>query len=269
MKLSIVIVNYKTPALLKLCINSIQESSQNLKPEIIVVDSQSQEETQEMLREDFPDVSFFPFEENVGYSRAVNLGLKKSSGQYILVLNADIISFEGTISKMVNFMENHSQVGMIGPQLINFNNTVQDSCYQFITPKTILYRRTFLGRLPFAKKTLRNFLMKDWDHQSTKQVDWLLGAALMVRRAALDKIGLMDERFFLYCEDVDWSRRFWEKGYQVVYFPEAKMAHYHRRLSADRKGILGIFNPATRIHIKSALKYFFKYDFKNHKVVKS
>lgn len=265
MKLSIIIVNYKTPALLKLCIKSILESS-NLEPEIIVVDNESQEETQEMMREDFPYVSFVPVKENIGYAKAVNIGLKKSSGQYVFVLNPDIISFKGAIDRMVNFMESNPAVGMLGPQLINFNNTIQDSCYRFITPKIILYRRTFLGHLPFAKKTLAKFLMKDWDHQSTREVEWLLGAALMVRKEALDKVGLMDERFFLYFEDVDWSRRFWQNGYQVIYFPEAKMAHYHRRLSADRKGILGVLNPVTRIHIKSAIKYFFKYGLKNRKV---
>jgi len=149
---------------------------------------------------------------------------------------------------------------LIGPQLLNFNGSVQESCFCFYRPLTILYRRTWLGKTKKGKADLDRFLMKDFDRQTTRPVDWLLGAALMVRASALKQIGPMDERFFLYFEDVDWCRRFQADGWGVVYFPEAKMHHYHGRTSKKSGGIRDIFfNKYTWIHLASAVKYFWKY----------
>lgn len=257
--LSIIIVNYKTPALLKLCIKSILSSSITEKPyELIVIDSATQEESEELIRFDFPDIVFLPFEENIGYAKAVNAGIKIAKGDPILILNPDIIATKDSIRKMVEFIENNPRVGILAPQLINFNGTRQDSCFRFYKPSTILYRRTFLKHLPLAKKNLNEFLVKDYDHKAPRRVDWIMGSAMMISRTALKKVGPMDERFFMYFEDVDWCRRFWQTGFKVIYFPYAKMYHYHQRSSAAH-GILGIFNKATRIHIHSAIKYFQKY----------
>jgi GT2 family glycosyltransferase len=101
--------------------------------------------------------------------------------------------------------------------------------------------------------------MEDYDHSATADVDWLLGAVLMVRRSALEKVGLLDERFFLYFEDTDWCRRFWAAGFRVVYCTEATMVHYHERLSAQGSWFLSPFRRSTRIHISSAVKYFSKW----------
>jgi len=262
MRLSIIIVNYKTPALLKLCIKSIQNSSLSIPSEIIAINSATDEESEELIRFDFPEVTFFGFKENVGYAKAVNAGIKKSKGDFILILNPDIIVTEGSIKKMLEFMEENPQVGILAPQLINFNGTPQNSCFRFYKPLTILYRRTIFKHLPFAKRALDEFLIKDYDYKTPRDVDWVMGSAMMVTRAALKTIGLMDERFFMYFEDVDWCRRFWQAGLRVVYFPYAKMYHYHQRLSATHQGVLGIFNKATRIHISSAVKYFQKYGLK-------
>ena len=101
--------------------------------------------------------------------------------------------------------------------------------------------------------------MMDWDHRSNQPVDWLLGACLMVRKSAISQVGLMDERFFLYFEDVDWCRRFWQNGYQIYYVADAEMIHYHQRLSAEYQGLRSLFSSLTRIHIASWLKYMAKY----------
>jgi len=157
-------------------------------------------------------------------------------------------------------MKSNSDVGLCGPKLLNFNESMQPSCFRFYTPLTIIYRRTFLGRLSFAKKRLDEFLMKDFDHKSTKEVDWLMGSALMTKRSAIQKVGLMDSRFRLYFEDVDWCRRFWEGGYKVIYYPDAKMYHYHGRGSAGKNMFKALIsNRLTWIHILSGTKYFIKY----------
>jgi hypothetical protein len=125
---------------------------------------------------------------------------------------------------------------------------------------TIAYRRTFLGKFSFAKKHLDWFLMNDYDHKNPKEVDWIMGSAVMISRVAMEKVGLLDPRYFMYMEDVDWCRRFWENGFKVVYLPFAKMHHYHGKGSAKGGAIRSLlFNKYTWIHIASGIKYFKKF----------
>ncbi len=254
MDLSVIIVNYKTPEILNLCVKSLKETISEISYEVIIVDIESEYKTEYLFRESFPEAKFIPTNENLGYSKSVNLAIKNSDSEskYLLVLNADIIVKKQAVNNLFRFMEREERVGISGPQLLNFDNSVQDSCFRFYTPKIILYRRTFFKNFSFSKKALENFLMRDCDHSQTQAVEWLMGSALFVRRSALEKTGLMDERFFMYFEDVDWCRRFWSNGYRVMYLPEAKMAHYHGKQSTGSKKY-------ALIHIISALKYFIKY----------
>jgi GT2 family glycosyltransferase len=261
MDLSVSINSYKNPELLKLCIDSIKKNIDNLvKYEIIVADSSTGEETEVMMREEYPDVKFFPNKENVGFQSLHRIGVEKSQAPYILFLNGDIVVTKGSVGKLLDFIKGDKRVGLAGPQLLNFNGTLQYSCMRFYKPLTILYRRTFLGRLGFAKKHLDWFMMKDYDHENPKEVDWVMGSALMASREAVEKVGFMDPRFFMYMEDVDWCRRFWENGYKVVYYPYSKMYHYHGRGSAKGGLFYSLFfNKLTWVHIFSAVKYFKKY----------
>lgn len=260
MQLSIIITSYKNPELLKVCIDSIKKNLTLADYEIIVADSETEEKTELMMREDYPEIKFLPFKDNVGFQHLVKKGFEASSGEYILILNGDIIVKKGSVEQLLEFLKNNPTVGIIGPKLLNFNETLQYSCFRFYSPLTIIYRRTFLGKFGFAKKHLDNFLMKDFDHQNIKEVDWLMGSALMASRNAIEKIGLMDPRFKMYLEDTDWCRRFWENNYKVVYFPRSEMYHYHGRGSAG-KGVLRLLlsNKLTWIHIFSAIRYFLKY----------
>ncbi len=217
-----------------------------------------------MINNDWPEVKFSLFKKNTGYANIVNVGLQKASGDYLLVLNADIIVEKDSLKKMMEYLSVNQKVGLLGPQLLNFNGTIQESCFRFHRLLTIVYRRTFLGKTGWGKKELDRFEMKDFDHRSIREVDWLLGAAMMLKRQALKEVGFMDERFFLYFEDTDWCLRFWKKGWSVVYFPEAGMHHYHGRLSKKTRGVADLFfNKYTWIHIFSAMKYFWKY--RNHR----
>ncbi|MGW8184871.1 MAG: glycosyltransferase family 2 protein [Candidatus Moraniibacteriota bacterium] len=265
MDLSIIITNYKNPDLLRLCINSILDNVKNISYEIIVADSDTEEVTEMMMREDFPQVKFFPFFENVGFKKLVNTGIENSLGEYFLILNGDILVKENSIEKMLAYIKNDATLGMIGPKLLNFNGTPQDSCFRFYKPITIVYRRTVLGKLPFAKRHLDWFLMRDYDRKEPKDVDWLMGSSIMIPRQAFEKVGPMDDRFFMYMEDVDWCRRFWEKNLRVVYFPLAEMLHYHGKGSGKNGFFYSIFcNRLTWIHISSAMKYFLKYQGKKN-----
>jgi len=260
MLLSIIITHHKTPDLLKLCLDSAQAAGQGLEQEILVLDSEAEEETGAMITDKFPAIKYFPFKENTGYAKIVNIGVREARGQYVLVLNADMILEPASLTKMVNYMAVHPTVGVLGPQLLNFDGLTQESCFRFHRLSTVVYRRTLLGKTIWGKKELARFAMRDFDRSFIQDVDWVLGAALFMRRHALEQVGLMDERFFLYLEDTDWCRRFWEKKWQVVYFPDARMHHYHSRVSKKSSGLLDLFiNKYTWIHIASAVKYFWKF----------
>lgn len=289
MLLSIIVTHYQTPAVLKICLLAVKKSCQNIRGgyEIILSDSESIPETKEMIKEEFPEVVFIPFEKNVGYAKLVNAGLRKAGGNFILILNADIIPKENSIENLIEFLEDNPKVGMTGPQLLNFDDSPQPSAFRYYTPWTVICRRTFLGRTPWGKKEIERFLLKSQlarlprpgaeatggqatNNQQLKtggvEVDWLMGSALMTRKEAAENVGLLDERFFMYFEDVDWARRFWENRYKIVYFPKSQMYHYHYKTSDKGRGIFDLFlNKQTRIHLLSALKYFWKYRHKNPK----
>ena len=272
MRLSIIVNHYRTPEILKICLRSIKENLENagFEWEIIVTDSATIEKTEEMMEEEFSDIIFIPAKENIGFGKSINIAIKKAKGEYFFIVNADIIiNEEKAIEKMLNYIEENKDVGMVGPKLLNVNDTVQQSCFRFYTPLTVICRRTFLGKMFWGKKVLDKFLMVDVfrgkEIVEPILVDWLMGSAMMVRRSDLEKVGVFDESFFMYFEDVDWARRFWGNGLKVVYFPDAKMYHYHFQ-SSKKKSFWGSFlNKYARIHIKSALKYFMKYRFKNVK----
>lgn len=260
MILSIIITHHKTPELLDLCLKSIRENIDNITHEIIIVDSEFEEKTRKFIKEKYPGIKIIPFKKNLGYSKIVNAGLKETKGNYILILNADIIVLNDAILKMLEFMKENPKIGILAPQLIDFTGNIQISCFAEPTIKAILARRTFFGKLRRGKEALNKFLISDWDRKSIKEVDWVQGSAILAKKQAVDKIGLFDERFFMYFEDADWCRRFWKNGYKIVYYPLAQMAHYYHRSSKRWGVILDIFlNKYTRTHIISALKYFIKY----------
>jgi len=161
MELSIIITSYRNPELLKVCIDSIINNITLRDYEIIVADSETEEKTEMMMREEYPEIEFIPSKENIGFSGTVNAGYEKTKGEYILILNGDTIIKKDSIEKLLNYIKNNPKVGIVGPRLIGFNEKTQDSCLPYYTPLTIVYRRTFLGKFAFAKKHSDNFLMRD------------------------------------------------------------------------------------------------------------
>ncbi len=259
-QLSIIVTHHQTPELLYLCVKSIKDAVKNINYEIFVADSEAKEETEKLILEKWPEIKYIPFKKNLGYSKIINNTLKNPLGEYILIINADIIVLDNAISEMLKFMKQNSEVGIIAPQLLDFTNNIQPSCFSKPTIETILARRTFFGKTKWGRKVLNKFTIANWDKKSMREVDWTQGSAIMIRKKALNKVGLLDERFFMYFEDTDWCRRFWQNGYKVIYLPRAKMAHYYHRVSKKWGAVLDVFlNKYARIHIISALKYFWKY----------
>lgn len=257
--LSIIIVTFNSGRLAKACIDSIRRTAPKADYEIVVVDNASGDDSQELLATDVADIRFFPQRENRGYACGVNVGISESRGRYVLVLNPDIIVLNDAIDELLRFAGVHPRAAAVAGQLVNPTGSVQDSCFRFYTPFTILARRTPLGLLPRARRHLDRVLLRDADHSVPRAVDWILGACMLVRRSAIDAVGPMDGRFFLYFEDMDWCRRFWSAGFEVWYVPAARFAHYYKRASAQEAGISALLQPITRVHIASGFKYFWKY----------
>jgi len=254
MKLLIILVNYNSTDLLVKCLDSLANQEIAADYRAVVVDNDSQDGGVERLHKDYPGVTVISNTTNDGYAKAVNRAISEFNSEYILLLNPDIEVKPGSIDIMLNFMNKTPDAAIVGGKLLNPDGTLQYSCRTFYTLPVILWRRTFLGKL-FPKSTiLSRHLMSDWDHNSVREVDWMLGACLMIKRSALRDVGLMDERFFLYFEDVDWCYRMKKGGWKVYYLPEARMVHHHQRHSAQ-----GFMNKTLLYHIMSMFHFYDKW----------
>jgi hypothetical protein len=270
--LSIIVNHYKSPEVLKLCLRYLTKNAPE-GCELIVTDSETTEKTRDMMRYEFPDILFLQAKENIGFAKSVNRGIQQAHGDFLLILNADaIVPNNEAIPRMLRYIEAHTDVGILGPKLLNINGEYQSSCFRFYSPRTILARRTPFGKTSWGKRELSRFLIHGGlppekgpaaEMLNPVSVDWIMGSAMLVRRAALQEVGPMSEDYFMYFEDVDWCRSFWEKGWKVIYYPGAFLYHYHFQSSKKRGAILdALTNKYARIHLLSAIKYFKKYGLK-------
>lgn len=271
--LSIIVNTFRNIPLAKKCIGTIIESCKGkIEFEIIISDSQTTPEKKqelESIKKQYPEItSLQTNKENTGYPKSVNVGIRAANGDAMLVMNSDILVHNDAIPKLYNYIKEHSEIGIISPKLLNIDGSVMESAYRFHKWYTIIVRRTFLGKTQYGQKHIQQFLLRDWDHKSIRNVDWVQGSAMLLRKETIKKIGVMDENIFLYFEDVDWCRRSWESGKSVVYFPNAIMTHYHKQESKGKNAIFSMLgNKMTRVHIKSYLYYLKKY--KNNRFPKS
>ncbi len=261
-RVSVIICHYRTPDLLRGCLTSLMPDARTRDIELLVVDNASEELRPDWLSAEFPQVRFLPQSRNLGYSRAINLGMSEATGEYFLVLNPDIVMKPGAIEALLDAGRRHPDAGIIAPKLLNPDGSLQYSCRRFYDFKTFVYRRTPLGRLRPNAPVIRRHLMLDYDHREARVVDWVLGGAMLVRREAVDEVGGMDERFFLYFEDVDWCYRMHRRGWRILYLPEAELIHHHRRESARKplgKSFLSHLMSVVRFYEKwSLLLYLLK-----------
>jgi len=254
LRLSIIIVHYNTPDDLGRCLVSLRDQAPSCPHEVVVVDNASTAPGLDELQDAHPDVRWVRNTENVGYGRACNQGMALVPADFHLILNPDIVVLAGALDTLLAFAERRPRAGIIGPQLLNEDGSIQESCRRFYTFWTLLLRRTFLGKLFPRNRTVSRHLMRDFDHRSVRTVDWVLGGCLLVRREALDRCGPMDDRFFLYFEDVDWCYRMWRCGFEVVYLPDARFIHRHRRASAR-----GAFSRSFWLHFGSLIAFYEKW----------
>ncbi|HPF70271.1 MAG TPA: glycosyltransferase [Candidatus Krumholzibacteria bacterium] len=254
MKLAIVIVHYNTSGDLERCLESLAANAPAAPHRVVVVDNASRDDGLADVHRRFPDCTWIFNTENAGYAKGCNQGIAAVDAAYHLLLNPDVVALPGPLDALLAFADAHPRAGIVGPQLLNEDGSIQDSCRRFYTFRTLLLRRTFFGKLFPDSETVRRHLMRDFDHRAARPVDWILGGCLLARREAVARTGAMDERFFLYFEDVDWCYRMWQAGFEVVYSPEARFIHRHRRASAK-----GTFNRSFFLHLASLISFYEKW----------
>jgi len=218
--LSIIIVNWNTKEYLLPCLREIFERGQGMSREVILVDNGSKDGSGDEVKKAFPSVHVIQNEENLGFAKAVNQGLKNSSGRYILLLNPDTQVKNGATERLVSFMDACSDAAVAGAQLLNADGSKQNSIANFPSLASELLNKSLLRWL-FPKK----FPGKRRNYSEPFEVDSVIGACMMVRREAMKQVGLLDEDYFLFLEETDWCYRMRKAGWKVYHVPQAEVYH--------------------------------------------
>jgi len=225
--LSIIIVNYNAKKLLQQCLSSVYAETKQILFNVWVVDNNSDDSSVAMVRKNFPEVKLIKNNENCGFAKANNMAISRIKTDYFLLLNPDSVARDNAIEKVVKFMDRNPEVGIVGCRVLNEDGSLQLACRRSIpTPGVAFFRLSGLSRLfPNSKITAKYNLMY-LDPNETNEVDAVSGAFLMIRRKVVEEIGLLDERFFMYGEDLDWCLRAKKAGWTVMYYPDAEIIHY-------------------------------------------
>lgn len=232
--LSILIVNYKNSATLPDCLDSIYKTTSGLEFEVILVDNGSKDAGLKNVQEKFPQICLIQNNANRGFSKANNQAVAVSKGKTLLFLNPDTRLTNNAIKSMITQLGPDSTTGAVGPKVLNRDGSLQYSCRTFPTVWTGLFNRySLLSRLFPNNKHTRRYLMTDYDHEESREVDWVSGCCMMVPKSAFMKVGGFDEKYFLFNEDVDLCHTLKHHGYKTLYFPRAKI--YHDITSSNSK----------------------------------
>ena len=215
---SVVVVTYNSAAWIERCLESVRGL------ETIVVDNGSTDGTVALVRERFPAVRLLE-QENAGMGGGNNAGMRIASGRYFLLLNSDAWVVGDAVAQLVAFADEHPEAAVVGPRLLNPDGSLQGSARAFPTLWRLATEYLFLRKLAPRSRTLNRFYEGGFDHDVVREVDWLFGACLLVRRDAADEVGLFDEDFFMFSEETDWCYRFRQAGWKVYFFPGAEVVH--------------------------------------------
>src|SRR6266568_3633865 len=223
--LSISVVSYRTPGPLRECLTALARERESLDLNVTVVDNASGDGSAELVEQQFPWVRLIRNQRNAGFGPAHNQALQQAEGRYWLVLNSDTEPSPGSLRTLVEFMDAHPDAAVAGPKLRYPDGTIQSSRRRFPTLATLFFESTQLQRFWPRNAALRRYYVLDRSDDEPQDVDWLAGACLCVRAAAADQVGVFDERFFMYSEELDWCRRFRKAGWRISYVPSAEVVH--------------------------------------------
>lgn len=223
---SIIIVNWNTKDKLKNCLISIYEQASGFTYEVIVVDNASGDGSADMVKRKFPEVILLQNDENKGFAAANNRGIAVSGGRYVLLLNSDTVILDNAIAKTIVFADNHPEAAVVGCKVLNSDETLQQTCFMFPSLLNMFLSSTYLYKLFPRSEFFGREQMTWWDRDDIHEVDVVTGCFMLVRREAIEQVGLLDERFFMYGEETDWCYRFKQAGWKVVFTPVGQIIHF-------------------------------------------
>lgn len=253
-KVSVVLVVWREKDFILSSLESIFKNKCVFPFEVILVMNSAVTDIAQAVKQRFPDVKIIQNLKNMGVAYARNQGIASAVGSYILLLDADAVLFEGALERMVRFMDDHPEVGLLGPKLVDVNGKLQFSCRRDHTLLTPLLRRlSFFGPV-VRSRAFKEFHMKEWAHDQSRAVEQVIGACQFIRSSAQKEVGVLDNRMFYGWEDSDYCVRMRRRGYQVVYFPGAVVTHFEQRLTNKN-----LFSRLGFENIKSMALFFLKY----------
>lgn len=254
--ISIIIVSWNVKDRLKEALTSIYANQDKLKIEVFVSDNASKDDTAQMVRHDFPQTRFIQNEGNIGFTKANNRAYKYARGKYIFFLNPDTVLKPKALTELAAFMDKHTNCGAVGPRLLNADETLQASCKTFPTIQTQLFSTLFLDAI-FPQSTLfGKHMMTYWKHNDIREVDQIMGAAMLCRKETLDQVGIFDEKIIFWYDEVDLCYRIKKTGWKVFFTPLSQIIHYQGTSFRQWKS-LGSSLRGAYIWRKSR-NYFFK-----------
>ncbi len=246
------IINHESTEFLLDCLKSLYDAPPAAAFEVHVIENVHATDA-ERVRAQFPDITVTLNEQPLGFSQNCNKVIKASASDYVFLLNPDTRVTGSAIDVLLEFLEKNPMAACCGPRILNFDGTLQFSARSFPNIFMAFFRGMPAGFLFPKNRHVREYLMLDWDHQSLREVDWVSGAAMMLRRSALNDVGVFDEDYFIYVEDVDWCYRAKKKGHQVFYVPDAVVYHY-RHASTQTQAVRMIVE-----HHKSMYTFYVKH----------
>jgi GT2 family glycosyltransferase len=223
--IAIISVTWNAKKYVHKCLRSLAEDV-DLAAEVIIVDNASTDGTPDLVAEEFPGFRLFRNTENLGFAKANNAGIRASRGDYVCLINSDVVVPRGCLRRLLEYMQANPDIGLLGPQMVGPDGAVRRSSMRLPSFRNSIGRALAADRIPLLSRAFNGQMMADFNHDQTADVEVLNGWFWMVRREALEQVGLLDERFFIYGEDLDWCKRFRQSGWRVVFFADAKALHY-------------------------------------------
>lgn len=232
---SVVVVSYNTRELTLRCLRELIDDLEraDLTWEICVVDNASRDDSANAIAREFPDIQLIASPQNLGFGAANNRGFEQTTGEFLFLLNSDAFVKPGAVKKLVEFLRAHPDAGAVGPRLLNADGSLQASCWKFPSPARSWIEAVGVARVLSAHPQLGDYYR--WAHDQTRAVDFVIGAALLVRRAVYQSVGGFDESFFLYAEETDWQKRMKSAGWNVWFTPDAQVTHLGGASGASEK----------------------------------
>ncbi len=233
--ISIIIVNWNTREILRDCLNSVHEQTEGISFEVVVVDNASVDGSAGMVQEKFPQVILIENTENRGFAAANNQAIEVAKGRYVLLLNSDTIILDNAIAKTMKFADENPDAALVGCKVLYPDGRLQTNCFMYPSALNMFLSATYLSKLLSRNRFFGRACMEWWDYSDAREIEVNTGCYSLVRREAIDQVGVMDERYFVYGDDADWCYRFKKAGWKIMFTPEPQIIHYHGKTTKHKK----------------------------------